>query len=136
MIREISCSEIRPYTEADLEEFRRIHAESKLDYRFPDLNSPLFLVKTVVERDGKPTTLLAGHLTVETYLMTSGNARERLEDIEAVQPVWLEELWSKGIDDAYCGVPKSVDRHFRKHMERLGWERGRPEWINYFRDTQ
>ena len=127
---------VRPFTGADLEDFRRIHAESKLDYRFPDLNSPLFIAKTVIERAGKPTTLLAGHLTVETYLMTSGNAKERLEDIEAVQPVWLAALWSKGIDDAYCGVPKSVDRHFRKHMERLGWERGRPEWINYFRDTQ
>lgn len=127
---------VRPFTEADLEAFRKIHAASGLDYRFPDLRSPLFLNKTVVERDNKPTTLLAARLTVETYLVTSGNARERLEDIEAVQPVWLAELWSKGIDDAYCGVPKSVDRHFRKHMERLGWERGRPGWVNYFRDTQ
>ena len=126
---------VRPFTEADLEAFRKIHADSELDYRFPDLGSPLFLNKTVVERDGKPTTLLAGRLTVETYLMTSGTAKERLEDIEAVQPVWLAELWKNGIDDAYCGVPKSVDRHFRKHMERLGWERGRPEWINYFRNV-
>ena len=127
---------VRPYTKEDLDAFRRIHADSKLDYRFPDLNSPLFITKTVVERDGMPTTLLAGRLTVETYLVTSGSAKERLEDIEAVQRLWLAELWSKGIDDAYCGVPKSVDRHFRKHMERLGWERGRPGWVNYFRDTK
>lgn len=126
---------VRAYTEADLETFRRVHADSKLDYRFPDLDSPLFIVKTVVERAGKPTTLLAGHLTVETYLMTSGNAQERLEDIEAAQPAWLAELWSKGIDDAYCGVPKSVDRHFRKHMLNLGWETGRPDWHNYFRSV-
>jgi hypothetical protein len=92
--------------------------------------------KTVVERDGKPTTLLAGKIDVETYLMTSGTAKERLEDIEAVQPVFLHELWLQGIDSVYCGVPKAVDRHFRKHMERLGWERGRSEWVNYFRDTQ
>jgi hypothetical protein len=127
---------VRPFTGDDLEEFRRIHAESKLDYIFPDLSSPLFLNKTVVERDGKPTTLLAGKIDIEAYLMTSGTAKERLEDIEAVQPVFLHELWLKGIDSAYCGVPKVVDRHFRKHMERLGWERGRPEWINYFRNTQ
>lgn len=80
--------------------------------------------------------LLAGRLTVETYLMTSGNAQERLEDIEAAQPQWLAELWSKGIDDAYCGVPKAVDRHFRKHMLNLGWELGRPGWTNFFRDTR
>jgi hypothetical protein len=121
--------------EADLEAFRRIHAESGLDYQFPDLGSPLFLNKTVVERAGKPTTLLAGKIDIEAYLMTSGSAKGRLEDIEAVQPVFLHELWLKGIDSVYCGVPKVVDRHFRKHMERLGWERGRPEWINYFRNT-
>lgn len=127
---------VRPFTEADLEAFRRIHAESKLDYKFPDLSSPLFLNKTVVERDGKPTTMLAGKIDIETYLMTSGMAKERLEDIEVVQPVFLHELWLQGIDSVYCGVPKVVDRHFRKHMERLGWERGRSEWVNYFRDTQ
>lgn len=127
---------VRPFTEADLEAFRKIHAESKLDYRFPDLSSPLFLNKTVVERDGKPTTLLAGKIDIESYLMTSGTAKERLEDIEAVQPVFLRELWLQGIDSVYCGVPRVVDRHFRKHMERLGWERGRSEWVNYFRDTQ
>lgn len=127
---------VRSFTQDDLEAFRRIHAESGLDYRFPDLGSPLFIEKTVVEREGKPTTLLAGKIDVETYLMTSGNAQERLEDIEAVQPVFLHELWLKGIDSAYCGVPRSVDRHFRKHMERLGWERGRPGWVNYFRNTQ
>jgi len=126
---------VRPFTEADLEAFRRIHAASGLDYRFPDLGSPLFLNKTVVERDRKPTTLLAGKIDIETYLMTSGTAKERLEDIEAVQPVFLHELWLQGIDSVYCGVPKVVDRHFRKHMERLGWERGRPEWTNYFRNV-
>jgi hypothetical protein len=67
--------------------------------------------------------------------MTSGTAKERLEDIEAVQPIFLNELWLQGIDSAYCGVPKAVDRHFRKHMERLGWERGRSEWVNYFRNV-
>ena len=127
---------VRPFRDADSETFRRIHAASGLDYRFPDLSNPLFLEKTVIERDGKPTTLLAGKIDIETYLITSGTAKERLEDIEVVQPVFLRELWLRGIDSVYCGVPKSVDRHFRKHMERLGWERGRPEWVNYFRDTQ
>ena len=126
---------VRPYTETDLEAFRQIHAASGLDYKFPDLSSPLFLEKTVIEREGRPTTLLAGKIDIETYLMTSGSAVERLEDIEAAQKQFLSDLWLKGIDSVYCGVPKSVDRHFRKHMERLGWERGRPEWINYFRNT-
>ena len=126
---------VRPYTEADLEAFKRIHTDSGIDYRFPDLNSPLFIVKTVIERAGKPTTLLAGKIDVETYLMTSGSAAERLEDITEANRHFLNALWEKGIDNAYCGVPKSIDRHFHKHMERLGWERGRDGWVNYFCDT-
>jgi hypothetical protein len=127
---------VRPYTESDLDAFKCIHADSKLDYRFPALDSPLFIVKTVIERAGRPTTLLAGKIDVETYLMTSGTAAERLEDIEAAQERFLAELWEKGIDNCYCGVPESVNRHFGKHMERLGWELGRPGWINWFRDTE
>lgn len=126
---------VRPYRPEDLDAVRKIHAESKIDYRFPDLSSPLFIVKTVVERAGKPTTLLAGKIDVETYLMTSGTAQERLEDIEAAQERFLADLWAEGIDTAYCGVPRAVNRHFGKHMERLGWERGRPGWINWFRDV-
>ena len=127
---------VRPYTEADMEKFRQIHADSRIDYKYPDLNSPLFISKVVVERSGQPTTLLAGKIDVESYLMTSGTAKERLEDIEAAQGRWLTELWLKGIDTAYCGVPASVNRHFGRHLERLGWERGRKDWINWFRDVR
>jgi hypothetical protein len=126
---------IRPYKTSDLDAIKRIHADSKLDYRFPNIDSPLFINKTVIERNGRPTTLLAGKIDIESYLITSGTAAERLEDIEAAQPAFLHELWLQGIDSVYCGVPKVIDRHFRKHMERLGWERGRPGWINYFRST-
>lgn len=126
---------VRPYTESDLDTFKRIHADSGLDYQFPALESPLFVVKTVIERAGKPTTLLAARIEAEAYLITSGTAAERLEDIEAAQPQFLADLWALGIDNAYCAVPRAVDRHFRKHMERLGWERGRDGWTNFFRNT-
>jgi len=126
---------VRPYTEADLDAFKRIHADSRIDYKFPNLSSPLFIVRTVVERDGVPTTLLTGKLDCETYLLTSGTAAERLEDIAAAQERFLADLWEKGIDNCYCGVPASVNRHFGKHMERLGWERGRDGWCNWFINT-
>lgn len=126
---------VRPYRPEDLDAIRQLHADSKLDYRFPLIDSPLFLVKTVIERRGRPTTMLAGKIDVEAYLMTSGSAAERLEDIESAQETFLRELWAKGVDTVYCGVPASVNRHFGKHMERLGWERGRPQWVNWFRNT-
>lgn len=127
---------IRPYSQADEDMFRKIHADSKINYIFPHLDSPLFIAKVVVERAGKPTTLLAGRIECEAYLMTSGTAAERLEDIEAAQGQFLHDLWAQGIDDCYCAVPNSVDRHFAKHMQRLGWERGREGWKNWFRNTR
>jgi hypothetical protein len=126
---------VRPYRPTDLDAIRKIHADSKLDYLFPNIESPLFLAKTVIERAGFPTTLLAGKLHCETYLMTSGSAQDRLQDIEAAQEMFLANLWEIGIDNLFCSVPRSVDRHFGKHMVRLGWEHGRPNWVNYYRDT-
>jgi hypothetical protein len=126
---------IRPYRPSDLDAFVRIHAEQKMPYRFPNLGSPLFVNKTVVERDSKPTTLVAAKVDAEVYLLTSGTAAERLEDIEALDPVFFDALWRQGIDSVFCCVPRAVDRHFGKHMQRMGWERSNPNWINYFRST-
>lgn len=126
---------VRSYRSGDAEAFRKIHADSKIAYDFPNLDSPLFIVKMVVERSGRPATLLAGRIECESYLMTSGNAAERLQDIEAAQKHFLHELWLQGIDNTYCMVPRAVDRHFGKHMQRLGWQRGRSDWHPWNRLT-
>ena len=42
---------IRPYTETDLDDLRRIHAAQGFDYAFPDLRNPLFLTKLVLLED-------------------------------------------------------------------------------------
>lgn len=126
---------VRPYQPSDEAHFRAVHEAQGTDYQFPALDSPLFIVKTVVERAGRPTTLLAGRLEVEAYLMTSGAPREKLEDIEAAQAEFLAELWAEGIDSAYAMVPDNVNRYFAKRMERLGWAKGREGWNPWTRDT-
>jgi hypothetical protein len=42
---------IREYTPADLDTLRRMHAAQGFGYPFPDLNSPIFVSKLVVEED-------------------------------------------------------------------------------------
>jgi hypothetical protein len=125
---------VREYTEADLETFKRIHAQSGLDYQMPDLSSPLFIVKTVIERAGKPTTLLAARIEAETYLLSDGAPADKWEDIQMAQPIFLNALWEKGIDNTYCCVPPAVDFHFGKRMKSLGWEQIR-DWRPYYRET-
>jgi hypothetical protein len=126
---------VRLYQPQDLDAIRKIHKSSGLDYQMPNLDSPLFLSKIVVEREGQPTTLLAGRIEVEAYLVTSGKPRERWEDIQLAQGAFLEDLWAKGIDNAMCSVPPEVDRHFAKRMTSLGWEPQRVGWRNWYRAT-
>jgi hypothetical protein len=40
---------VRPYTEADLETLKAMHARQGFDYEFPDLNNPTFISKLVLE---------------------------------------------------------------------------------------
>jgi hypothetical protein len=42
---------IREYTSADFDSLRRMHAAQGFGYPFPDLDSPLFLAKLVLEDD-------------------------------------------------------------------------------------
>jgi hypothetical protein len=43
---------IREYTSADLDALRHLHAAQGFGYPFPDIDSPLFLSKLVLEEDG------------------------------------------------------------------------------------
>ncbi len=44
---------IREYTSGDFDALRRMHAAQGFGYPFPDLDSPLFVSKLVLEEDGR-----------------------------------------------------------------------------------
>lgn len=50
---------IRPYTPADLDALRRLHAAQGFGYPFPDLDNPLFITKLVLEEDESSTDFLS-----------------------------------------------------------------------------
>ena len=50
---------IRHYTPADLEALRRLHAAQGFGYPFPDLDTPLFVTKLVLEEDESRTDFLS-----------------------------------------------------------------------------
>lgn len=130
---------VRDYRPADLEQVRAIHADSEIDYRFPDLDSALFVVRKVVELDGK--VIAAGFLRVEAeaYLLLDksdwGNALEKFAAIEAVQTEALVEAWVKGLDNCVCWVPKEVNSSFAKRLIQLGWTQDREGWVSWSRPT-
>ena len=71
---------VRAYTEDDLESLRAMHAAQGFGYGFPDLSDPLFLVRTVVEEEGRPRMAAFLRLTAEAYLLADpreGSPRQR-----------------------------------------------------------
>ena len=72
--------EVRAYTDADFESLRAMHAAQGFGYAFPDLADPLFLVRSVVEEDGRPRMAAFLRLTAEAYLLADpreGSPRQR-----------------------------------------------------------
>lgn len=131
---------IRDYEPKDLEDLKRIHSLKSIDYKFPDIESPLFLVKKVLEVEGKVVMALAAYIQVETYLlMDSGNwakPEEKLEALQSLQAEFLNDLYLKGVDCAVAYVPQEIEKHFGKRMTALGWSRNRDGWRTWGRSTK
>ena len=69
---------VRPYTEADLETLRRMHARQGFDYAFPDLADPIFVSKLVVEDDDCRAVMASlARLTCEMYLLVDRDDDDR-----------------------------------------------------------
>ncbi len=106
------------------------------DYRMPDLDAPLFVVKKVVERDGRLIACGALRIEAEGYLWCGGSPRDKMEAMAAMQPVALDAAWSLGIDNVVCWIPRSVESRFEKRLRQLGWEPGREGWHSWSRNCE
>ena len=66
---------VRPYTSADLDALRRIHARQGFDYAFPDLGDPIFISKLVIDdASGRPVCASLARITCEMYLIADPDA--------------------------------------------------------------
>jgi hypothetical protein len=116
-----------------LDAVKKIHAEQNLDYTFPDISSPLFLVKKVREVNGLVVAACFLRITAETFLVTAGSPVEKGRAIEELQPDVLLEAYEKGLSDIICAVPPEISESFAPALTHLGWERTR-DWPIWQRD--
>jgi hypothetical protein len=118
---------IREYTDADLDALRRMHAAQNFGYPFPDLASPLFISKLVLEDDGgAPAMAVLLRLTAETYLLhdpRAGTPRDRWQRFLTLHEATRRNAAARGLDDAQAFVPPRVARAFGRRLTRLGWRR-------------
>jgi hypothetical protein len=126
---------VRDYQPSDFERVREIHEAKQIDYKFPDLNSPLFLVTKVLEVDGIVRQCGGLYLQVEAYLWSDdsewGTPQEKLEGIQALDREAMHEAWFRGIDCCVLWLPPGMARFGDRLVEDLGFNRDRSDWISY-----
>ena len=131
---------VREYRASDLEEIKHIHEDSGIDYQLPDLSSPLFIVRKVVEADGHILVAGAAKLQVELYIWVNhnrGTPEERYEGLKEMNEAAMKELyWDKGVDEAVCWVPVQLEKSFAKRLGELGLTRDREEFHTWSRKTK
>lgn len=125
---------VRSYNEADLEALRAMHTAQGFTYEFPDLDSPLLLVSTVVEDEGRPRMAALLRLTAEAYVLADpadGAPRQRFAWLTALHEATRSAAAERGLSDVQAFVPPRVARSFGRRLAKLGW--GRDPWTCYTR---
>jgi hypothetical protein len=137
---------IREYTSGDFDALRRMHAAQGFGYPFPDLESPLFVSKLVLEdgdegreeahgnslpessRSAGPPQRIAMavllRLTAEAYLLhdpADGTPRQRWHRFLAIHQAARNNAAARGLDDVQAFLPPRVARAFGRRLSRLGW---------------
>ena len=117
---------VRAYTDADLDALRAMHAAQGFAYELPDPNDPLFLVRAVLEDDGRPRMAAFLRLTAETYLLADprdGTPRQRWQWLLALHEATRQAAAAQGLADVQAFLPPRVARAFGRRLEKLGWRR-------------
>jgi len=118
---------IRDATTKDIPAIAEIHQKMGLDYKMPNLESPLFLVQKLVECDGKIVAACTLKIEAEAYLWVDPelSAREKVEAMTGMQEHAIAEAWEQGLDGVHCWVPEAVENRFSKRLKAMGFSRDR-----------
>lgn len=128
-------AEIRDLEPSDVAEVQRIHEDSGLDYSFPDILSPLFIVKKVISIDGRVRACVGGYLTSEAYLWLDqsnwADPETKLIAIQELEKMATEEARAKGIEEVVLWLPPGMERFGERLVKDLGFNADRNEWRSY-----
>lgn len=127
---------VRDYTDADKTAVEQIHRDSGMDYQFPAVDSPLFVVKKVYELDGRIIGAEFLKLQAEAYLMLSCDldALEKTRVIAHLSRETEREAYNQGLDTIAAYIPEDISNKFTKRLTLLGWDKARAGWVTWFRE--
>src|ERR1700675_2936345 len=131
---------VRDYKESDFEVVKKIHESTQIDYKFPDIHSDLFLVRKVLELDGKVVMAAGMYIQAEVYLWSSkedwGDPEQKLAAIRALDKEVMKATWLKGVDCAVLWLPPGMERFGERLVEDLGFTKDRDNWVSYSKSTE
>jgi|ERR1700690_270609 len=131
---------IRDYEPRDFEDIKRIHDQGGIDYKVPDIGSPLFIVKKVMTIDDHVVCAVLWRIEAETYLLLDkgdwGDAEQKMLALKALQIEGLHDLWTRGIDNCVAWIPQDIESYFSKRLTQLGWSPDREGWRSWSRNTE
>lgn len=131
---------VRDYHSSDFEVVKAIHEYTGIDYKFPNLDSALFLVKKVIEVEGVVRQVVAAYIQVEYYLFADktewGTPEQKLECIRKLDKAVTEECWLKGVDEAVLYLPPGMERFGERLTEDFGFNKARDGWVHYTKRTE
>ena len=126
---------IRDYERGDKEALAAIHEAQGLDYKFPDVDGPLFFIKKVlVDESGKIVAAVILRICAETMLLIDPEQepQEKLTEIQELQSSVLKEAYKQGLDEIHAAIPEIG---FDKRLIQLGWSKDRPGFHLWTRAT-
>ena len=126
--------ESRDLDDADFSVVAEMHAKMGLDYKMPDLASPLFVLKHGVHDDnGQLVGAAALRVQAETYLWLdpSASVAVRYRVVLALSRSLAEAAWRVGIDCVVAYLPPGLPRSFQRLLTKLGWSRDRAGWQSW-----
>lgn len=128
--------EVRNYTAADFDAVKAIHESTQIDYKFPNIASPLFLVKKVLTLDGIIRVAAGTYIQTETYLWMDASdwtdPAGKMAALRALNKEVMLDTWLQGVDEAVLWLPPGYES-FGKRLVELGFHKDRDGWISYSR---
>lgn len=126
---------LRDYLPSDFEAVKAIHEKTQIDYSFPNLNGPLFIVTKVIEDESGVVRACGGaYIQCETYLWLDpsewADASDKLTAIHALDGAVLHDCYLRGVDCAVLYLPPGMER-FGERLIDMGWQANRDGWICY-----
>jgi hypothetical protein len=128
---------VRDYEPSDKAAVEKLHKDMGMDYKLPNLEDPLFIVRKVfVHPDGTIVGTEFLKIQAEAYLMLDCNLDpvEKTRVIAHLSHAVERDAYSRGLDTLVAYIPEDISRKFTKRLNLLGWSTARKGWITWFRE--